>query len=847
MPPCAVRGARLPRLTLFPLVLACLAPAFATPPRTPLTISGSSTLLPGGRVEVDAVLEAVQPVADATVTLTTETGDEISLLAGGHELAVTGRGADPHTPGLERRSYRVRFAPGLALRAVVTPRGEGRHSVRVIVNAPGPGLDVWGDDYAFFYRREGTTLLAGWPDRDEHEGLGVARPDLDARRPPAGTDAPSGLLTVSGFWFMYDQDNNHIPQRERRVQLLNGSAAVIAESNTDSGGYYKFPPVPNPGTFYVRVWARVTYNRVGGTDTLRVHNSLGSDYTYATSPVSGVPDGTYDMGMWDLPDGATNEPAFWAFNAMQIVWRYFFVMRGGDGNHTAGSMSAVWYPGSTDGTYYSGGGEIHLLSNDPVAPHITAHEAGHNAMYNAYDGWWPIDDCPAPHYLFAASGLHCGWTEGWADWTAIAALNDPMFGFANGSKTDLENTSGFAQGDWVEGNVAGAMWDWIDATNEADYDKHTDPPLPLWETLWNHRDQTFCDFFESTRDQGVKRSRDNELRQNTITTCTSCRQDFYEQDNTCPAAKNFPVGSFVDQATFCSDPDYKVLSVEKGWNYVFETDELGAYGDTVLTLFDTTCDPENTLAYNDDKHTSRWPQASRIDWRSDRTGTVFLEVWNFDGYGANRSYDLSSYRYCATPLVPAALAPAEGASVCGPSATLTWSADGTSYNVVVDGGYFFPCMNLSTPSCPLTNLAPGPHWWQVESTLACGSVTYGPQFHFEVLAPGSIPADTPTLDVRASVVAWSAVGGAMSYDLVRGGLAALGASGGNFATSTTTCLGSALPGNSIPYTETPPSGDGFFLLARARGCGGAGSYDSGAEGQAGSRDAGVNASAGACP
>lgn len=874
MPPCAVRRALRLRFTLFPLVLACLAPAFATPPRSPLTITGSPQLLPGGRVQFDAVLDAVQPVSDVTVTLATEAGDETTLLAGGRALAESGRSADPHRPGLEQRRFHVRFAPGLVLRAVVTPRGEGRHSVRVMVNAPGPGQDVWGDDTSFFYRREGNTLLAGWPDRDEHEGLGVARPDFDASRVPAsaepagpvvvaGTgagshadtahgsgvrapDATTGLLTVRGSWWMFDQKNTHIPQRERLVQLLNGSATVIAQTNTDVVGFYEFPPVANPGTFYVRVWARTSYNRVGGSDTLRVHNSFGNDFTYATSTVSGVPDGTYDMGAWDLPDGATNEPAFWAFNAMQIVWRYFYFLHG-DGSHAPGSMSAIWYPGSTDGTYYSGGGEIHLMNNDPVAPHIVAHEAGHNVMYNAYNGWWPVDDCPAQHYLFARSGLHCGWTEGWADWTAIAALNDPKFGFPSGSTTDLEDTSGFNEGDWVEGNVAGAMWDWIDATNEMSYDMHTDPPLPLWDTVWNHRDQTFCDYFDSTRDQGVKRSRDNELRQNSITSCTTCLQDFSEQDNTCAAAKNFPVGSFSDQSTLCSDPDYKRVDVQKDWNYVFETDELGAYGDSVLTLFDTTCAPENTLAYNDDKQTSRWPQASRIDWRSDRTGTVFLEVWNFDGYGPNRSYDLSSTRYCATPVVPAALTPSEGASVCGPNVTLTWAADGSAYNVVVDGGYRFSCMNLFTPSCPLTNLAPGPHWWQIESTLACGSVTYSPQFHFEVFGPGDVPAEAQTLDVRNSVVSWSAVSGAMSCDLVRGDLGTLLASGGDFSAATTACLGSALPGNSVPFTDTPPAGAGLFLLARARGCGGPGSYDSGSISQVGSRDAGVNASAGACP
>lgn len=848
------------------LLLAAASPlVFASTPSTPLTITGSAQLGSGGLVEVEAAVACTESLGFVTLRLIVEDGDLVEVTAGGRALPAVTATPEPDGLGLVQRRYDLRLDPGMTIHARIRPAAVGRHSIRLDVSAPGRGQDLWGDRYAFFYTRTADGLLSSWPQAESPE-LAATRcadapsvaqtPTLQsAPTAPAsalgvevgGLDAPSvtaGTLTVSGWWFMYDQDNVHIPQIERMVQLLDGSAQVVATAYTDLSGYYQFAPIANPGTFYVRLWAQTTYQRIGGADTLKVRNQLGSVYTTATSTVSGVPDGTYSMGVWDVADGSSSEPAFWAFNALQQVWRFFYFLHG-DGSHAPGSMSARWYPGSTDGTYYQGGGEIHLTHDSPSSRSVVCHEAGHNVMYNAYNGWWPIDDCPSPHYLGQASGIHCGWTEGFADWVAIAVTNDQYFRFADGSAVNMEEHL-FNTGAEVEGNVAATMWDWIDGANELDFDMHTDPARPLWDTVWNHRDQTMCDYFDSTRHQGVKRSRDNELRQNLITTCTTCLQDFYEPDDHCAAAKNFPVGSFVDQATQCSSPDYMRVDVQRDWNYVWETDELGAYGDTVLTLFDPTCDPENTLAYGDDKYVSRWPQASRIDWRSDRDGTVYLETWSFSGYGANRSYDLSSRRYCATPTTPVVVEPVDGGSVCGGAVVLRWSDDGTSHNVIVDGNYVPACFG-ARDHCTVTGLSPGPHWWQVEAFLACGSHSYGPQFQFTVLDPGSTPAGTPALTLGGSGISWPPVPGAVAYDVVRGDLAALATTGGDFAAATQQCLASATLEFGAPFATQPDPGQGYFVLSRARGCSGHGSYDDGSPGRAAPRDAEIAASAGACP
>lgn len=91
---------------------------------------------------------------------------------------------------------------------------------------------------------------------------------------------------------------------------------------------------------------------------------------------------------------------------------------------------------------------------------------------------------------------------------------------------------------------------------------------------------------------------------------------------------------------------------------------------------------------------------------------------------------------------------------------------------------------------------------------------------------------------------WTAVAGAASYDLVRGDVAALLLSHGDF--SGALCLGSALPGASWPDGADPARGTAFWYLVRARNGAGTGTWDD-AGGLARSRDASLAAAAGTCP
>jgi len=108
------------------------------------------------------------------------------------------------------------------------------------------------------------------------------------------------------------------------------------------------------------------------------------------------------------------------------------------------------------------------------------------------------------------------------------------------------------------------------------------------------------------------------------------------------------------------------------------------------------------------------------------------------------------------------------------------------------------------------------------------------------------PAGSPVLAVSGSGLSWTAQGTATGYDVVRGELGALRASG-DFSVAVDQCLFDDAAATSVATPEVPEEGDAFFFLVRAVNCGGEGTYDSGAPSQAASRDMGVNGAAAACP
>lgn len=97
-------------------------------------------------------------------------------------------------------------------------------------------------------------------------------------------------------------------------------------------------------------------------------------------------------------------------------------------------------------------------------------------------------------------------------------------------------------------------------------------------------------------------------------------------------------------------------------------------------------------------------------------------------------------------------------------------------------------------------------------------------------------------------IGWTPLPAASRYDLVKGDLAALASSGGDFASSLLACLDESVDAAHGSDRGVPPTGNGFYYLVRGVGqCGEAGSFDETGSGQITSRDPGIQASAHACP
>jgi 3-phytase len=105
----------------------------------------------------------------------------------------------------------------------------------------------------------------------------------------------------------------------------------------------------------------------------------------------------------------------------------------------------------------------------------------------------------------------------------------------------------------------------------------------------------------------------------------------------------------------------------------------------------------------------------------------------------------------------------------------------------------------------------------------------------------------PRLAVSRTELAWTPSSPATGYDVVRGDLQRLRASGGEFAGATTGCLADDSTPISVDYAARPVPGAGEWYLVRGVAAFGPLSYDSYGPAQSAPRDGEIAASALACP
>src|SRR5207245_1556056 len=100
------------------------------------------------------------------------------------------------------------------------------------------------------------------------------------------------------------------------------------------------------------------------------------------------------------------------------------------------------------------------------------------------------------------------------------------------------------------------------------------------------------------------------------------------------------------------------------------------------------------------------------------------------------------------------------------------------------------------------------------------------------------------LTLQKSLLWWSKLESASTYDVVRGSLDALISSAGDFSVATDACLAQHVAVTRLPVPESPGLGQSLWYLVRAAP---GGSYDTGEPSQSGSRDAEIAASGHDCP
>jgi len=158
--------------------------------------------------------------------------------------------------------------------------------------------------------------------------------------------------------------------------------------------------------------------------------------------------------------------------------------------------------------YYGGSpSKVKLSADTPDSRNSVVHEIGHFVMHSAYGTpeFNSIEDCPdLSHAPDRSSNAGCAWSEGFANWFAVAVYQDPVFRWPDGTEADFEAaTFGTASngqlwhvGDTVEGRVAGALLDLTDWANEQPYDRFGEGAGPIWNTLMGKVSHTFKEFWQ---------------------------------------------------------------------------------------------------------------------------------------------------------------------------------------------------------------------------------------------------------------------------------------------------------------------------------------------------------------
>jgi hypothetical protein len=341
-----------------------------------------------------------------------------------------------------------------------------------------------------------------------------------ARAPASRADTP-GTSCVTGSWWYQDQTATWQPGYNTFVQVLRSGSAIAS-------GYV------GSDAHYTVCWStggvtqnNITVNFREDNPIWKVVDGSGNSLVFGTGAFSVADGATQDLGSL-TPADSTLYRGVHAYEEANDEWEWDPTNACWDpGDTSCRQLSIIWYPTSTDGTYWNGA--VHLAADDPNAQITVDHEVGHNLMYELFDDNFPAAPNCNPHSIFGVSSTGCAWTEGWAEWVPASVYNDPNFRWPSGAVQPLETPTwgdGNPYGDALEGRVAGALIDISDVGSEPYYDNYGENGLPSPGTIFQEADSTaiahpgtFADFWSGRAALGYNTASSGALAsvyQNTI-------------------------------------------------------------------------------------------------------------------------------------------------------------------------------------------------------------------------------------------------------------------------------------------------------------------------------------------
>ena len=269
---------------------------------------------------------------------------------------------------------------------------------------------------------------------------------------------------------------------------------------TDDYGLYAFPSRQNywpsdngPLNIVLRVYTAYPTNDYHYTIITQVTDFVNEIYNFDSLETRLTTDGSWTKD-FVITNGWASYQAIWIFEDMRNAWNYVY---NNDFHYDPGNIKAAWqvnancYPITIPGwqnqpfcgsfTYGLGGLQNFVFisnADNEGSMDVVVHEIAHLFMVNSPNGYW-YAGCPI-HYINSMSDIHCGWTEGWADFLPLLVNNDTCYNFSPNPCTGIPDqnyinlevhsrvdTNYFMSwGAQTEGRVAAALYDFEDINNE---------------------------------------------------------------------------------------------------------------------------------------------------------------------------------------------------------------------------------------------------------------------------------------------------------------------------------------------------------------------------------------------